>query len=135
MRQYLLMAIAGLLALIMGLFTIPYQGTDYRGQVIGNRGQGAEGTNLCAPQINNNAAIPIETHGRTSLQTAHAVDSSAFLPATLVSQTAPDPYFTPAPLPLLPPEAMTEVSPSQLPPLDAGMVNVTGNVAGYRVGG
>ncbi|MBR3659234.1 MAG: hypothetical protein IKN61_04910, partial [Bacteroidaceae bacterium] len=28
---------------------------------------------------------------------------------------------------------MTEVSPSQLPPLDAGMVNVTGDVAGYRV--
>ena len=64
---------------------------------------------------------------------AHTVDSSAFLPAAVVSLTAPEPYFAPAPLPLLPLEAMSEVSPSQLPPLDAGMVNVTGNVAGYRV--
>ena len=45
MRQYLLMAIAGLLALIMGLFTIPYQGTDYRGQVIGNRDESVCSTN------------------------------------------------------------------------------------------
>ncbi len=133
MRQYLLMAIAGLVALIMGLFTIPYQGTDYRGQVTGYRCQGAEGLNLYVPQTSNNATNYVKTFHETSLQTAHAVDSTLFLPATLVSQTASDPYFTPAPLPLLPPEAMSEVSPSQLPPLDAGMVNVTGNVAGYRV--
>ena len=133
MRQYLLMAIAGLVALIMGLFTIPDLGTGYRGQVTDYRCQGAEGTNLSVLQTYNKTANYVETFHETSLQTVHTVDSSAFLPATLVSQTAPDPYFAPAPLPLLPPEAMTEVSPSQLPPLDAGMVNVTGNVAGYRV--
>ena len=43
------------------------------------------------------------------------------------SEPGPEPNSAPAPLPLLPPEAMTEVSPSQLPPLDAGMVNVTGD--------
>ena len=99
---------------------MPGRGTDYRGQVSGSRGQVAD----------------VEPHGRASLQTAqtaHTVDSTPFLPAALVSQTAPDPYFAPAPLPLLPADMMKEVSPAQLPPLEAGMVNVTGQVAGYRV--
>ena len=37
MRQYFLMIIAGLVAVIMGLFTIPFQGAGDRGQ-----GTGAE---------------------------------------------------------------------------------------------
>ena len=136
MKQYLLMIIAGLVALIMGLFTI-----EKPTNPIEPRGRSAQPYTLSSTNNNeltlmsqtNKTANYVETFHETSLQTVHTVDSSAFLPATLVYQTAPDPYFAPAPLPLLPPEAMTEVSPSQLPPLDAGMVNVTGNVAGYRV--
>ena len=108
--------------------------TGYRGQGTEDRGQRTEGANLCVPQTDNNVANPVETcHGASLQQLANTVDSTIYFPSTKVSQTAPDPYFAPAPLPMLPPEAMTAMSPSQLPPLDAGMVNVTGDVAGYRV--
>jgi|GEM_PF-1577544 len=122
MRQYFLMIIAGLVAVIMGLFTIPFQGAGDRGQ-----GTGAE-TRYTAS---------LQPTCITSQQPVYAVDSALGNPATRVSnpvpksnsgsEPGPEPNSAPAPLPLLPPEAMTEVSPSQLPPLDAGMVNVTGD--------
>ncbi len=122
MRQYFLMIIAGLVAVIMGLFTIPFQGAGDRGQ-----GTGAE-TRYTAS---------LQPTCITSQQPVYAVDSALGNPAIRVSnpvpksnsgsEPGPEPNSAPAPLPLLPPEAMTEVSPSQLPPLDAGMVNVTGD--------
>ena len=136
MRQYLLMAIAGLAAVIMGLFTVEKStnNTEMRGYT-SRQYTLSNSNNTALPLISQTSnAIPVETcHGASLQQMTHTIDSTSYLPANLVSQTVPDPEFVPASLPLLPEGMLSEVSLSQLPPLDAGMVNVTGHVAGYRV--
>ena len=132
MKQHLLAIIAVLAAIILALFSIE---TEYSDSRYGYRGRGTArtrhiafaGANVPAPKnimtpivgandyspLQGETALvvvcdepvpPAETHGRASLQ------NFAFLHHT----------------------AMMTLSPSEVPPLDAGMVNVTDG-AGYRV--
>ena len=131
MRQYLLAVIAVLAAIILALFSIDTASNqqsarsyraynfksglesraDNQGSALWNDNAG----NVCIPPIN------------------ETVTDNGFFPLTIASS----PLSTPPSM--LATSAMTELTPVQLPPLDAGMVNVTGGfdgngqTAGYRV--
>ena len=134
MKQYLLTIIAVLAAIILALFSPdtannPYSTRYYRTYSYNpatNAWSGTGNGTLSALQEDNAGSVvapPIETN------------------ATAGSLSALSEAGSPlgAPPAMLEVSAMTELTPVQLPPLDAGMVNVTGGfdgngqTAGYRV--
>ena len=131
MRQYLLAVIAVLAAIILALFSIDtasnqqsarsYRAYNFKSGLESRAGdQGSALWNDNAGNVN----IPTITE---------TVTDNGFSPLTITGS----PLNTPPAM--LATSAMTELTPVQLPPLDAGMVNVTGGfdgnsqTAGYRV--
>ena len=134
MKQHLLPAIAVLAAIILALFSFdtansPYPARSYRAYGYNpapSAWNGSGDGTLSVLQEDNTGCIV------APLTEADAVSGSfPTLPEAGSPSVAP-----PATLPLA---AMSELAPVQLPPLDAGMVNVTGGpdgngqTAGYRV--
>ena len=119
MKQHLLAIIAALAAIILALFSFE---TDHSGSRLGC--QGHTGTRYIASAgadvpVTENVVMPVvETFHETSLpeETVHIV---VYDEPTLPTETrhAVSLHYT----------AMTALSPAEVPPLDAGMVNVTGN--------
>ncbi|MCQ2270346.1 MAG: hypothetical protein MJZ52_03845 [Bacteroidales bacterium] len=124
MKQYLLMVIAALTALIAAMLSVN----------IATHGLTHEYENRSLPKRH---IVP---------ETFHAIGESpeqepehTGMPTTSAEGTELDEAAA-LPLPLMSMEMMSEMEPSQLPPLDAGMVNVTGgrnnvdsHTAGYHV--
>ena len=131
MRQYLLAVIAVLAAIILALFSIDtasnqQSARSYRAY---NFKSGLE-----SRADDQGSALWNDNAGNVNIPTiTETVTDNGFSPLTITSS----PLSTPPAM--LATSAMTELTPVQLPPLDAGMVNVTGGfdgnsqTAGYRV--
>ncbi len=125
MKQYLLMVIAALTALIAAMLSVN----------VATRGLTHEYENRSLPKRH---VVPEPLHATGEAPEQEPKHSG--MPMTSAEGTELDEAAT-LPLPLMSMEMMSEVEPSQLPPLDAGMVNVTGgrgnvgsHTAGYHVG-
>ena len=134
MKQYSLLIIGVLAAVIIALFSF-----DTEPGRSCSRSYGAYSYNAYHPAKGGGASMPqhILQEENTdiagsSLREEGTVAEEPFLP----SEAVPGPAAPPVALSA---DAMTGLSPAQLPPLDAGMVNVTGGsggnaqTAGYRV--
>lgn len=125
MKQYLLMVIAALTALIAAMLSVN----------IATHGLTHEYENRSLPK-RHIVPEPLHAIGESPEQEPKHTG----MPTTSAEGTELDEAAT-LPLPLMSMEMMSEMEPSQLPPLDAGMVNVTGSrgnvdshTAGYHVG-
>ena len=128
MRQYLLAIIAVLTAIIFALFTIDTEQVQTRTHVAYQR--------VYQPVTENMAVSVVETCHGASLQGRETMPKNT-TPESMSPEThgrASLQNFA-----FLHHAAMMELSPAEIPPLDAGMVNVTGGfdgngqTAGYRV--
>ena len=134
MKQYLLAIIAVLVAVILALFSIDkasnqqsarsYRAYSYNS--VQNTWSGFEDETLSVLQEDNTDSVVVPL-----TEVIAAAESLYTLPAAGSPLSAPPVVLATS--------AMTELTPVQLPPLDAGMVNVTGGfdgngqTAGYRV--
>lgn len=133
MKQHLLTIIAVLAAIILAMFSIDtasnqqsarsYRVYNYHPDPDTRSGDGNVTSSLLRMDNTDNSSLPM----------VETITNESFSPL-LISNS---PLSTPPAV--LATSAMTELTPVQLPPLDAGMVNVTGGfddnmqTAGYRI--
>lgn len=127
MKHYLLVIIAVLTALIVAIFSIDTNPRQYNTRIYG---------------MGSPSGHPVGVEQHSVINQSHSgTPNIVAAQKQVLSASVPDVAEPSAvPLPLLSMDVLSEVSPSQLPPLDAGMVNVTGGkgrmnfqTAGYRV--
>ena len=134
MKQHLLAIIAVLAAIILALISIetannPYSARSYRTYSYNPVPNALNGTGA--------GTLYVSQEDNTGSVVALPAESNATTESFLTLPEAGSPLV--APPAMLATSAMTELTPVQLPPLDAGMVNVTGGfdgnsqTAGYRV--
>ena len=134
MKQHLLAIIAVLTAIILALISIetannPYSARSYRTYSYNPVPNALNGTGA--------GTLYVSQEDNTGSAVAPPAESNATTESFLTLPEAGSPLV--APPAMLATSAMTELTPVQLPPLDAGMVNVTrgfdgnGQTAGYRV--
>ena len=134
MKQHLLAIIAVLTAIILALISIetannPYSARSYRTYSYNPVPNALNGTGT--------GTLYVSQEDNTGSAVAPPAESNATTESFLTLPEAGSPLV--APPAMLATSAMTELTPVQLPPLDAGMVNVTGGfdgnsqTAGYRV--
>ena len=127
MKHYLLVIIAVLTASIVAIFSIDTNPRQYNTRIYG---------------MGSPSGHPVGVEQHSVINQSHSgTPNIVAAQKQVLSASVPDVAEPSAvPLPLLSMDVLSEVSPSQLPPLDAGMVNVTGGkgrmnfqTAGYRV--
>jgi len=134
MKQYLLTIIAVLIAIILALFSIEPANNPYSTRSYRTYGYTTAPNNWSSI---GDGTLPVLQEDNTGGVIAPLTEANATVGSLSALPEADAPLNTPPAM--LATSAMTELTPMQLPPLDAGMVNVTGGfdgngqTAGYRV--
>ena len=134
MKQYLLTIIAVLIAIILALFSIEPANNPYSTRSYRTYGYTTAPNNWSSIR---DGTLPVLQEDNTGGVVAPLTEANATVGSLSALPEADAPLNTPPAM--LATSAMTELTPMQLPPLDAGMVNVTGGfdgngqTAGYRV--
>ena len=133
MKQSLLTIIAVLVAITLAMFSIDTAGYQYSSRSYRTYSYHPDPDTRSGDGDETPSLLRMDNTDNSSLPMVETITNESF-PPLMISNS---PLGTPPAM--LETSAMAELTPSQLPPLDAGMVNVTGGVdenmqtAGYRV--